>query len=291
MKKVVKASVISLALLTAAACSSNDDEVVVETKAGNITKDEFYEELKDRAGEATLQEMITIKVLEDSFEVDEDEVDSRLEETKEQAGEQFEMFLMQQGIPDEGAFRDLLKTSLLYEEAAYGDIEISDEEIEDYYERMTTEVKVQHILVDDEETAEEVIEKLDDGEDFGKLAKEYSQDEGSADNDGEYDYFSVGEMVPEFEDASYTLELDTISEPVQSDHGFHVIKVLDRRDIDGEVGDLEDMRETIISELRQTKVSQEEAQEKIDKLIEDADIDIKIEEFEDILKQGFEDIE
>src|SRR5690625_4968690 len=192
MKKVIKASVISLALLTAAACSSNDDEVVVETKAGNITKDEFYEELKDRAGEATLQEMITIKVLEDSFEVDEDEVDSRLEETKEQAGEQFEMFLMQQGIPDEDAFRDLLKTSLLYEEAAYGDIEISDEEIEDYYERMTTEVKVQHILVDDEETAEEVIEKLDDGEDFGKLAKEYSQDEGSADNDGEYDYFSVG---------------------------------------------------------------------------------------------------
>lgn len=285
LKRMMQVSIGLLVLLTIVACSSND-EVVVETDSGNITKEELYEEMLDRAGESTLQEMITIKILEESYDVDEDEVDERLEETKSQIGDQFDMWLMQQGIPDEDAFRDLLKTSMLYEEAAYGDIEISDEEIEKQYERMTTEVQVQHILVDDEDTANEVIEKLEDGEDFGELAEEYSQDEGSADNEGKYDYFSVGEMVPEFEDASYTLEIDTISEPVESDHGFHVIKVLDRRDIEEDIGDLEDMRETIISELRQTKVSQEEAQEKIDKLIEDSNINIKIEAFEDL----FEDL-
>src|SRR5699024_201929 len=149
----------------------------------DITKEEFYNELKDREGENTLQEMITTKILEETYDIDENEVDEQVEKMKEQVGDQFEFWLAQQGIKDEDAFRDVLKTSMLYEEAIYSDIEVTDEEIEERYDRMKTEVEAQHILVDDEKTAKKVKKKLDDGEDFGKLAKEYSTDEGSAENE------------------------------------------------------------------------------------------------------------
>lgn len=282
MKKILTAATITIAILALAACGS-DSEVVVKTDAGNITKEEFYNELKTRNGENTLQEMITTKVLEGKYEVDEKEIDEQIDTMKEQIGDQFDFWLMQQGIADEDAFRDILRTGLLYEEAIYSDVEISDEEVDERYERMKTEVEAQHILVEDEDIAKEVKKKLDDGGDFGKLAKEYSTDEGSADNEGKLDYFSVGLMVPEFEDAAYTLDIDTISDPVESDHGYHIVKVLDRRDIEEDIGSLEDNEEAIRSEIKQTKVDETEAQEKLEKLIEDAKVDIKIKEFEDIL--------
>src|SRR5699024_12075554 len=118
LKRMMQVSIGLLVLLTIVACSSND-EVVVETDSGNITKEELYEEMLDRAGESTLQEMITIKILEESYDVDEDEVDERLEETKSQIGDQFDMWLMQQVIHDDDSFRDLLQMSIYYDEKTH----------------------------------------------------------------------------------------------------------------------------------------------------------------------------
>jgi parvulin-like peptidyl-prolyl isomerase len=68
-----------------------------------------------------------------------------------------------------------------------------------------------------------------DGQDFAELAREYSEDPGSARYGGELGYASRGSMVPEFEAASMTMKPGEISEPIETDFGFHLIQLLDRR--------------------------------------------------------------
>ncbi|HLR89090.1 MAG TPA: peptidylprolyl isomerase, partial [Atopostipes sp.] len=263
MKRIVIAVMFTVAILGLVACSSGDSEVVVKTNVGDISKEEFYDALKDRVGEQVLQEIVTIKILEDKYTVDDKDVDEEVDTAKEQLGEQFDMWLTSQGYQDEDAFRELVRVNLLFDEAVYGEVEVSEEEIQEYYDRLSEEVEAEHILVEDEELANEIKDKLDDGEDFAELAKEYSTDPGSAEEGGKLGVVPIGEFVPEFEDAVYTLDVDAISDPVQSDHGYHIIKVTDKRDVSEEVGSLEDNETTIISTLRQQKIDPTEAQAKI----------------------------
>lgn len=284
MKRILIAVMFTVGILGLVACSSGDSEIVVKTNVGDISKDEFYDALKERVGEQVLQEIITIKILEDKYTVDDKDVDEEVNTAKEQLGEQFDMWLTSQGYQDEDAFREMVRVSLLFDEAVYGEVEISDEEIEQYYDRISEEVEAEHILVEDEELANEIKEKLDNGEDFAKLAKEHSTDPGSAEEGGVLGVVPIGEFVPEFEDAAYTLDIDVISDPIKSDHGYHIIRVTDKHDVSEEIGSLEDNKKSIISTLRAKKVDPTEAQAKITELIDDAKVDIKISEYEDLFK-------
>lgn len=120
---------------------------------------------------------------------------------------------------------------------------IKDSEIEKYYkENIFGEVEAKHILIipsvsddaDDDEkeeaesqakkTAEEIIKKLEKGEDFSKLAKKYSQDTATASKGGDLGYFELDEMVEEFSNA--VKELDTneyTKKPVKTSYGYHII--------------------------------------------------------------------
>lgn len=282
MKKFAMAALFTVGVITLSACSGDDSETVVETSAGNVTKDEFYEELKDRYGEEVLRELVTVKVLEDKYEVTDEMIDEEIELAKEQFGENFDMVLQQSGFESEEDYADVLYLSLLQEQALAEDIEITDEEIEQRYDRSKTEIDAQHILVADEETANEVKEKLDDGEDFGELAKEYSTD-GSAQDEGKLGYFTAGSMVPEFEDAAYNMEVGEISDPVESQYGFHIIKVNDIRDVE-DVEELEDVKEDIRRDLQIAKMDMSQAATKIDNILQDADVKVKIDKFEDMFE-------
>lgn len=91
------------------------------------------------------------------------------------------------------------------------------------------EVRARHILVKTKEEAEAIIKKLNGGAKFEDLAKENSTD-GSAAQGGDLGYFSAGQMVPEFEKAAFALEPGAYTkEPVQTQFGFHVIKLEDKR--------------------------------------------------------------
>jgi len=92
------------------------------------------------------------------------------------------------------------------------------------------EVNASHILVDGEEKAKEVLGKVEKGEDFSKLAEEYSSDPGSKANGGKLGYFGKGQMVKEFETAAFALKKGEVSKPVQSKFGWHIIKIEDRRE-------------------------------------------------------------
>ncbi|WP_106498103.1 peptidylprolyl isomerase [Lentibacillus sp. Marseille-P4043] len=285
MKKLAIALTLSAGVLGLSACSNGDDsEAVVETDAGNVTKDEFYQALKDEYGDAVLNQMVTEKVLEDKYDVSDKEIDKEVKKAKDQLGDQFEMALQQQGIKDEDDFRNKLRLSLLQEAAVSEDIKISDDEIKERYERMKTEIEAQHILVEDEKTAKKVEKKLDEGGDFAKLAKEYSTDKATAEKGGDLGYFSVGKMDPAFEDAAYSLEKGEISDPVKSQFGYHIIKVTDKRDKDEDIGKFKDMKDDIRRDILNQKIDPQKAQDKISGLLEDADIKVEDEQFEGLFK-------
>lgn len=285
MKKLAIALSITAGVLTLSACSSNaeESEAVVETEAGNVTKDEFYEKLKSKNGEAVLQQMVMAEVLAGKYEVDEKEVDKEVKKLKDQYGEQFQMVLQQSGFQNEDQFREAMKLSLLQEKAATEDVKVSDKEMKQQYERMKTELKASHILVADEKTAKEVKQKLEDGGDFAKLAKENSTDKASATKGGDLGFFSTGKMVPKFEDAAYGLEIGKVSDPVQTSNGWHIIKVTDERKVE-DVEAYEDVKEDIRRDIAATKVDQAKVQEKINKLMEDAKIEVKDEQFEGLFE-------
>jgi len=113
---------------------------------------------------------------------------------------------------------------------------ITDEEIRARYDKEVAatppvnEVKARHILVKTKEEAQDIVKRLDAGEKFEDVAKEKSTDTGSGANGGDLGYFAPGQMVPEFEKAAFALEVGKYTtEPVQSQFGWHIIKVEDKR--------------------------------------------------------------
>lgn len=100
---------------------------------------------------------------------------------------------------------------------------------------------------------QDLLDRARKGEDFARLATENSDDPGSKDKGGEYDFFGHGKMVPEFEKAAFALKPGEISDPVETQHGFHIIKLEERRTAASPDAD-EKVRQQIVDKLKQEKL-------------------------------------
>ncbi|NMD72037.1 peptidylprolyl isomerase PrsA [Bacillus sp. DNRA2] len=282
MKKWILSLSLAAGVIGLSACSGGGSEAIVKTDAGDITKDELYEAMKDQYGETALQELLYTKVLSKNYKVTDEELNKKVNEIKDQAGANFEMLLAQNGLKDEKELKELLKPQLLIEKAGLKEVKASEKEMKEYYEKLKPEIKARHILVDSEEKAKEVKAKLDGGAKFEDLAKEYSTDPGSKDKGGDLGWFGAGAMVPEFEEAAYALKKDEISGPVKTDNGWHIIQLTDKK----EKKSYNDMKKEVEYQVKVSKLDSETIQKVIDKEIKAANVKIKDKDLEGVISHG-----
>lgn len=150
-----------------------------------------------------------------------DAIDNKLDESPEFLKE---LEIMKQGLLKQYTIQQILK-----------DVKVDEDEVKDYYEAhkemfvKPESVKASHILVGTKEEANELKEKIEGGLEFAEAAMENSNCPSSAQG-GNLGEFTKGQMVPEFEEAAFSLEVGTVSEPVETAHGFHLILVEEKNE-------------------------------------------------------------
>ncbi|MQY75097.1 MAG: hypothetical protein GH148_06180 [Clostridia bacterium] len=231
-----------------------------QSTSSELTGDE--EEIKTLEA-SIIDSLIVTKLLEkyaeeNNITVSSEEVDKQIKLIIDSysSEEDFKKGLKDMGIDRkflENYFRSLMLGSKIFD-VVTADVIVTGQEIKQYYDDnkktlfvVPARVKASHILAifpwveDNSEETEEgkeealkkikmVEDKLNNGGDFEDLARQYSDDSASAASGGDLDYISKGQMIEEFEEALFSLDLGEVSEIVETKYGFHIIKVFDRQE-------------------------------------------------------------
>lgn len=252
MNKKILIGFAAILLLTGCgeATLKNGEKVVAKMDGNTITAEELYSELKKQGGGVTLANMIDEFVVNKEIKTDDDAksyADNQIQTYKDSYksyGMDFNEALTNAGYKDENAFKDVLileyKKKTVTEN--YVKDHVTDDDINDYYDKnVYGDIEAKHILIspdvdenasdEDKEKAEDkakkeaekIIKKLDKGEDFEKLAKENSDDKGTASKGGKLTV-TYGDVVDEFWNGTNELKDGEYSkEPVKSEYGYHII--------------------------------------------------------------------
>lgn len=275
MKKTLIGVTLTVSLLLAA-CGNTDDEIVASTAYGDITKAGFYEQMKEIAGTTLLEQVVIDKILTDQYEVSDEEIEAQLATYKEMYGESFESALATNGYTEE-TFKDTIRFQLLQQKAVE-DVEVTEEEIQTYYEQGKYELHTRHILVETEEEAKQLYEQISEGSNFETVAKESSQDSETAENGGDLDWLSVADMEATFADAAYALEPGEVSEPVESASGYEIIQLVEKREVE-DYASLKEQKEEITKTLKERIVANTEWETVEARLLKEANVTIKDADF------------
>ena len=238
----------------------NGEEAVVTLKGNDISVETLYNKIKEKYALETLLDLIDTEVLnqkyKDTKEV-KNEVQDEIDNMVEQYGEGKEETLLQKtasawGIDNMDDLRSYLTLQYKRSKAVedYAKDSVTDKEIEDLYnEKIFGDISAKHILISPDvdsnatstekedaekealKKAKEVISKLKNGEDWAKLATEYSSDDSNKDKGGLLGDFVHGDMVSEFEEAALKLENGKYTtEPVKTQYGYHIIFKISQKD-------------------------------------------------------------
>lgn len=252
-KKIKIVLMVAIVLLLIVGCAPSEEEIVAKVNDKAITfgqLDELYsvymaampdigikeQEMK----EVVLDDMIRLEVIKqylsaNNIEVESAEIEEEYKNYMEQvASNSITKEFFEKNNISEAFVKEYIIGSYLYDIKFYDKVtsEVKNEEEAaiQYYNNHKdefTRVRASHILVKKKKEAQKIMDKIKSGEDFAALAKEYSID-GSAQNGGDLDYFPKGKMVKPFEDAAFALEIGEVSDIVETDYGFHIIKLTDK---------------------------------------------------------------
>lgn len=179
-----------------------------------VARDRLPDEYRQIPDEVLFKGLIDQLVQQEAMRGDQDTLSKRSELTLENEARALQVGEKIQAAVDEALTEEAIQ-------AAY-DARFADAEPEQEY-------SAAHILVETEEEAQEIISELEGGADFATLAQERSTGP-SGPNGGDLGWFSAGMMVPPFEEAVMALEAETVSAPVQTDFGWHVIRLNEVRE-------------------------------------------------------------
>ena len=290
MKKLLIATLVVMLIVTG--CKKvpkleNEQEMVASLNKDGISVDDLYEEMKSQYALGVLINMVDEKILSEKYETTSAEKDY-IQNQKENDLTFYNLYYS--GVYQ--TYESYLKARYNYSSATeldnyfkiqyrkdlvtkeYAENLVTEGEIKDYYEDdFIPEMEASHILITAEypkdadetvkakaeadalKTAKEVIEKLNKGENFADLAKEYSKDKGSAAKGGAIGKFGNGGMAPEFESAAYKLKVNEYTkEPVKTQYGYHIIL----KTKEYEKKPLEEVKDEIKVTLGEQKVSSDE---------------------------------
>ena len=223
--------------------------------------------------------VLDIEAAELGIQVSDEEVAEQLEAIKEDAGANYAEQLKEGGLTEErleariqyGLLQDKIR-----EEVTAGTAP-SEAEVEAFYEENIidyTSMRAHHILVDDFDSAKRIAEQLQSAPEkevdrlFAQLAREFSIDRFSARKGGDLGFTNAGDLNERFEAAAFRLDIGEVSDPVQTEDGYHIIRVVER-----ETRPLEDVGLAISEQLGEGEEEQE-WQEWLREAYEEADIKI-----------------
>jgi foldase protein PrsA len=268
MKRIIwiaGSTIVAIALIVSFIVMSEKN--VASVNGEKISEKELNELLVSQYGSEALDSLITEKIInqekkKEKIKISKEELDEEMTAYMESYGgeDAFKEVLASNGV-EMSAVEKNIENYLVTKKLLEPRIAITDDEMKEYFEEnkdsyaQDEQVQASHILVEDEATAKEVRKKLDEGKDFSELAAEYSTDASNSETGGELGYFARGEMVSEFEDAAFALEVGTISDPVKTEHGYHIIKVTDKKQAKDAV--FEDVKEDIKTALFDSKMESE----------------------------------
>ncbi len=243
---------------------------------GAVT-DEQLTQIKTRVLENLIgTELLYQESMKSGVKVEEKEITTAFDEQKAQFSSEaeFKEALKQYNFSD-SAFKDQIKVGLtiqhFIDNKFTSNTTISDEEVKKYYDENPSsfqepeQVRASHIMVMVDSSAdqakkdeakkkiEQILQKLKAGADFAALAKEVSEDTYTKDNGGDLDYFYKGQMVQAFEDAAFPLKPGEISNVVETEYGYHIIKVTGKKE--AKTITLDESKEEIRTGLKSNKVN------------------------------------
>lgn len=258
---------------------SDGKEIVASIDGKTITAEELYDSIKENYGTNSLMDIIDSTIIEKEIENKSDALEKAKEQVSsikkkyETMGYDWNEVLKNYGYESEQVLVDEIEKSLLKEEVAvkYISKNITDEEIKKYYdENVNDSYTAKHILIKpattddmtDEQkteaenaalaTANEVITKLNNGEDWNTLVSTYSEDTGSKENNGLIENFTKGDVVDEFFNATKNLtDGSYTTEPVKSKFGYHIIIRVSKTEKEA----LENMKDDLMNEIIDSKLA------------------------------------
>ncbi|MEK3750745.1 peptidylprolyl isomerase [Paenibacillus sp. FSL E2-8871] len=254
---------VSFSMLAACGSSADDSKAVATYKGGTITEKEFAMDQKimkflspqqaqyleiEAFKESILKqevgfEYLASKATDEAKKQAKKEADSQIADLKKTLGDTYKKTLKDADVTEGDIHSYMERVLTVYQDML---LKVTDDQVVKEFEATKgdfTVATLRHVLIgltdanNKERTSEEALKiakevkaKLDGGADFAAIAKEYTDDTASKETGGEYKDKAVGTYVDEFKKAAQTLPLNTISDPVETSYGYHIIKVESRTD-------------------------------------------------------------
>ncbi|MBU0278859.1 MULTISPECIES: peptidylprolyl isomerase [unclassified Gemella] len=269
LKKVILPVALSVSLLGLTACSAGGGDTYVTTKAGNVNQKDVIDYIGGQQVSKAATSLATKKILLEKYrgKLDKSYVEKKVAAIQAQYGgkEKFEEYLKQQGYTLD-KYKEEINFSLAQAYMINDFKAVTEDQIKAEYEKEKLQYNIAHILIavksetapnglSDEEAkakADEIKAKINAGEDFATLAKENSTDTASAAKGGELGWSSKSStsFVTEFANVAYSLKKGEVSDVVKTSFGYHIIKVLDTKELT-----YEEMKSELVEKLAVATIS------------------------------------